>query len=387
MLVIPLKNHENELIGVLQLLNRKDETTGEVSVFSPVDEEVTRSLASQAAVTLTNVILVQDLENLLMAFIKSIASAIDKMSPYTGDHIRRVADIATLIAEKLNSTEQGRELLKKHKKTPFSKDEIEQIRIAALMHDVGKITTPVHVIDKSTKLETIYDRLHFVLAKLEILKRDKHIAYLEDRITKQQLGKFLDNIEHNVKFLRETNMGSELMSSEHVQHLDYIAKDTIMLDGKKEAILNENELVNLQIRKGTLTIAERDKINEHANLSLEMLEALPYPKKLRRVPEIGGNHHEQLNGKGYPRGLNADELSIEARLMAIADIFEALSSSDRPYKTEKTLSQCFDILEVKAKANEIDADLVKFIVEEGLHLEYAKKELMPHQIDDVTLNL
>ena len=299
-----------------------------------------------------------------MAFIESIAKAIDKKSPYTGDHVRKVAEIAVDIAQAINDENDRFPNIK------FSDNELKQIHISGLMHDIGKISTPVHIVDKSTKLETIFDRIDYVLLKCELLK------YQKPELTAQ--------IDDDIEFLKRINKGGEFMDDALIDRLNSIAGQKIVINSKEQNLLNEDEVYNLSIKKGTLTKEDRDIITGHANLSLEMLETLPFPKKLARVPEIAGNHHEQPNGKGYPRGLKEEELSLESRIMAIADIFEALSASDRPYKEGKKLSECFKILGFMAKNREIDADLLKFYYDSGLYLKYAKRNLKDYQIDEVS---
>lgn len=389
MLVIPMKNYENEVIGVCQLLNRQDPTTGEVVAFSKDDEVSTMSLASQAAVAITNAKLIHDLRNLLESFIRSIATAIDAKSPYTGGHVRKVAEITMIIVNAINEDKSG-----VFKDVTYDYDQLNELRIAALMHDVGKITTPEYVVDKSTKLETIYDRIGVVQTRFEVLKRDLKIEYMEKiyklhekkdkakvEALKEEYKTKAAELEEDLKFLETANIGGEFMADEKIERVKKIAERTWVENGEAKPLLTENEVENITIRKGTLTEAERLKINDHARMSLEMLNKLPFPKKLRRVPEIAGGHHEKLNGKGYPQGLTADELSLEARVLALADIFEALTASDRPYKDAKKLSEVVKIIGFMVKDYELDEDLVNFFYDRKLHLKYAEQELKPEQID------
>jgi len=389
MLVIPMKNYEKEIIGVCQLINKVDEKTGEVISFTEDDVELLSALASQAAVTITNAKLIRDLRLLLESFIKSIASAIDAKSLYTGGHVRKVAEITMLIAEELNKNDDG-----KYKQVNYNHDQLNELRISALMHDIGKITTPEYVVDKSTKLETIFDRIEVIKVRYEILKRDAKIKFLEKKIElyetnqtqylstiEENLEKELLNYDKEISFLEEINIGGEFMSNDKLTYLEEIAKQMIIEDGKKVQIISQNELENLSIKKGTLTEDERQIINNHATVSLDMLNKLPFPKKLRRVPEIAGAHHEKLNGKGYPKGLTAEELSLESRILALSDIFEALTASDRPYKDAKTLKEAMKIINFMVKDGELDEDLVEFFYNKKIHLKYAKQELREEQID------
>ncbi len=390
MLVIPMKNYENEVIGVCQLLNRKEPQTGETIAFSKDDEKSTTSLASQAAVAITNAKLINDLRNLLESFIKSIASAIDAKSPYTGGHVRKVAEITMLIADTLNANTNGY-----YKDVKYSYDQLNELRIAALMHDIGKITTPEYIVDKATKLETIYDRIHVIKTRFEALKRDAKIEYLEQQYAYEREGATHDwvdkledayrqklaAIEDDMRFLEAANIGGEFMADEKIARVHDIAKRVWIEDGVEKPLLTDDEVKNITIRKGTLTEEEREKINDHARMSKEMLDKLPFPKKLRRVPEIAGGHHEKLNGKGYPQGLNAEQLSLESRILALADIFEALTASDRPYKGAKKLSEVAKILSFMVKDGELDPELIKFFYESRLHIKYGEKELRDDQID------
>lgn len=379
MLVVPMKNHEGEVIGVCQLINALHPKSEKNIPFSAEFEASTLSLASQAAIALSNVQLIKDLRDLLEAFIKSIASAIDAKSPYTGGHVRKVAEIAMLIANELNEVDHG-----KYKDVSYSSDALNEIRISALMHDVGKITTPEYVMDKSTKLETIYDRIETVTTRFEVLKRDKQIAFLEGNMSEGDYGSLeevLKSIDDDIAFIKECNVGGEFMSDDKVARIETIASQTWSDNGTMRPMLSENEVYNLTIRKGTLTEEERLQINFHATMSNNMLEALPFPKKLSQVPFIAGGHHEKLNGKGYPKGLDASKLGLEARIMAIADIFEALTASDRPYKDAKKMTEVMKILNFMVKDGELDPDLIDFFYEQKLHIRYAKAELKPEQLD------
>lgn len=389
MLVIPMTNYENEIIGVCQLINKIDERTNEIIPFNHEDIETLSSLSSQAAVAITNAQLIRDLRLLLESFIHSIATAIDAKSPYTGGHVRKVAEITMIISNAINHSHDG-----KYKDIIYNQDQLNELRIAALMHDIGKITTPEYVVDKSTKLETIFDRVELIRTRYEILKRDAAIEFLEKKLEalesnninhlsdlENNYQKKLARYEDDLSFLEESNIGGEFMSDEKIERLNTIANDIYLQGNTHINILNEDELKNLAIRKGTLTDEERQIINNHAQVSLDMLNELPFPKKLCRVPEIAGGHHEKLNGTGYPLGLEASQLTLESRVLALADIFEALTASDRPYKDGKTLSEAMKIIDFMVKDEELDGDLVDFFYKKGLNLQYAKKELRKEQID------
>ena len=390
MLVVPMKNHENDVIGVLQLINKEDQS-GMVVSFTPEDEKLILSMSSQAAIIVTNAKLIYGLENLLNSFIQSIATAIGEKSKYTAGHINRVAEISTMIAEAINSDTSGR-----FKDKFFTKDQLKELDVASWMHDIGKITTPEYVVDKSKKLETIYDRINTIEAKFEILKQQRYIKLIETLATisdqnkkdelhlqyESDIAQFNDDFE----FIRTVNTGGEFLDEDSIKRIESIAKRKITINQKQTDLLTQNEVYNLSIKKGTLTDEERFIINNHAKVSYDMLNALPFPKKLRNVPSIAGGHHEKIAGGGYPFGLKGDEISFESRILAIADIFEALTAHDRPYKKPNTLNQSMRILYFMAKDGELDKDLVKFFVEKKLHLEYAKFNLMAEQMDEVTVS-
>jgi len=391
MLVIPMKNHEDELIGVLQLINKNicEETTA----FTHDDEKTTMALASQAAIAINNVILIDELQKLLEAFITSIAKAIDTKSEYTGGHIRRVAKVAVMIAHAVHESTEG-----PYKDIFYSEDEFQQMRMAAWMHDVGKIATPEYVVDKGQKLETIFDRIHIVVERFEVLKRDAQIAMMQRKIDALEAGRVFDEekennelkatlwqLEEDFAAIETMNKGGEFMADDKIENLNRIATYRYEREGEMVDLLNDEEIYNLSIRKGTLTNEERDKITDHARMSLEMLSPLPFPKKYSRIVDIACNHHEKLNGKGYPRGLTADQLGLEDRIMVLADIFEALTAADRPYKDAKPMSEVFKILSFMVKDEELDPELVRFFVDAKLHEKYAEEELQPNQLDEIKL--
>ena len=380
-LTVPMANHENEIIGVLQLINAMDPKTGEIVPFSPSDQRLAESLASQAAIALTNRMLINQLEQLFESFINLINSAIDEKSPYTGGHCQRVPALTMMLAEAVNETEQG----------PLSdfhmsdKDRYE-LKIAGLLHDCGKVTTPVHVVDKATKLEAIYDRIHLIDTRFEILKRDTEIAMLKDGSLEARTAyrERLRQIEEDRMFLRAANIGGERMHEDDIERVKRIAEYRWTdISGHEAKFLSEDELKNLTIRAGTLTAEERQIINHHIVATIKMLEALPWPRHLKNVPEYAGGHHERMDGKGYPRGLKREQMSVQARVMGIADIFEALTAKDRPYKKGKTLSESLEILGKFSLNGHIDPDLFDVFVRRKVYQRYAEMFLDREQVDEV----
>ena len=378
-LAVPMRNHDHEIIGVLQLINAIDEKTGGVEQFTKDDQQLLESLASQAAIALSNRRLIQQMEDLFESLINLINTAIDDKSPYTGGHCARVPALTMMLAEAANKRKSGD--LKDFNLT--DKDRYE-LKIAGLLHDCGKITTPVHVVDKSTKLQTISDRIHQIDTRFEVLKRDAEIAGLKGQKTAVELAALLRGLDEDREFLRHCNIGSEKMQDADIARVQQIAKYQWRNErGEQADFLTAEEIENLTIRAGTLTAEERAIINHHINVTIKMLEALPWPNHLKNVPEYAGGHHERMDGKGYPKGLTREQMSVQARMMGIADIFEALTARDRPYKHGMKLSQAMGIMGNFKKNGHIDPDLFDVFVKQGVYRRYAEQFLDPAQIDAV----
>lgn len=392
-LTVPMKNHENEIIGVLQLINAVHPASKNVVAFSDADQRLAESLASQAAIALTNRQLITQLEELFESFINLINLAIDEKSPYTGGHCQRVPALTMMLAEAVNESRTG----------PLAdfnmndKDRYE-LKIAGLLHDCGKVTTPVHVVDKATKLQTIFDRINLVDTRYEVLKRDTELAALREVLALRDVknpaseASLLENCEKELAcldsdrdFLRHCNVGGEAMKPEDQQRVRDIGtkRKWRNVGGVEADFLTADEIENLAIRAGTLTAAEREIINHHIVATIKMLEQLPWPGHLKNVPEYAGGHHERMDGKGYPKGLTREQMSVQARIMGIADIFEALTARDRPYKPGMKLSQAMGIMESFRKNGHIDPDLFDVFVKQQVYRKYAEKFLDPAQIDTV----
>jgi len=378
-LAVPMRNHDGEIIGVVQLINAIDESSGNVKHFTQGDQQLLESLSSQAAIAISNRRLIQQLEELFESFISLINTAIDDKSPYTGGHCERVPVLTMMLAEAANRTKQG--TLSDFNLT--DKDRYE-LKIAGLLHDCGKITTPVHVVDKATKLQTIFDRIHLVDTRFEVLKRDARIERLEGRLDEEQYQSRLKQLDEDRAFLRQSNIGGEKMKDADVERVRSIAAYQWQnVGGEKADFLTPEETENLSIRAGTLTAGERETINHHIVVTIKMLQSLPWPHHLSRVPEYAGGHHERMDGKGYPNGLKRDQMSVQARLMGIADIFEALTAKDRPYKEGKTLTESLEILGKFKENGHIDPDLFDVFVREKVYLDYARRFLAAEQINEV----
>lgn len=376
LLNVPLKNHVGTVIGVLQLLNAKDRS-GECIPFSPSDQELVESLASQAAVAMTNQRLIHQLNEMLEGFIKSLAHTIDQKSEHTGSHCRRVPVIARMLADAVNQTGTG-----PFGKFRFTDEELHELDIAALLHDCGKVATPAHVMDKSTRLERVVERMDWIQERAEILRRDFEIAYLKKEITSEELNANCKHLERDIDFLRVSNQPETIMTPDRIHEVIRIGQRS-WTDGSgtTRTFLTPDEIENFSITRGTLNHLERGTIEDHVVHTIELLNNLTYPDHLLNVPEIAGGHHERMDGSGYPHGLTARDLSLRARILAIADIFEALTSPDRPYKKPLRLSQAMSILEEMRDENQIDPDLYEVFVNERVFEGFAQGYLQQEQID------
>jgi response regulator RpfG family c-di-GMP phosphodiesterase len=446
MLTVPMAPRGGDVVGVLQFINKLDPETGAIIPFPPDLVPLVEALAAQAAVALDNLELIAARRAFMESLIHTIATAIDAKSPYTGRHSARVPELALMLAQAAHATTEGPLAAFGFK----TEDEWHEFRVGAWLHDCGKITTPEYVIDKATKLETIYNRIHEVRMRFEVLLRDAEIARLNAVMdaTPEGGGEALANTRFEARkqqllddfaFIAQGNIGTETMGQAQKDRIHQIGKntwqrhfddrlglaheelirrsavpplplpatETLLADrphhliergianvpdpsfGFKvevpEHLYNHGEIYNLNVTQGTLTAEERYKINEHMIHGIMMLERMPFPNELKRVPEYAGTHHETLKGTGYPRRLGAKDLSIPARIMVIADIFEALTSSDRPYKTPKKFSESLQILHSMKKKGNIDADLFDLFLTSGVHLQYAHKYLTPEQIDLVDI--
>ena len=440
-LTVPLKNRTGLVIGVLQLINAQD-GDGNVIEFSAEITPLIEALASQAAVAMDNTNLIEAQKRLFQSFIKLMAGAIDAKSPYTGGHCNRVPILTEMLTRAACEQQTG----------PFAdfsltEDEWYELQIASDLHDCGKVTTPEFVVDKATKLETIYNRIHEIRTRFEVLKRDATIQCLERIMAggdaaalTAERDELLKTLDEEFAFIAECNVGGEFMAPEKIERMKKIAQRTwvrtlddrlgisndeerfrtggepappvvenVLFDKpwhlipheksedtevlKAEGIklfpqqyrFNRGELYNLAISRGTLTAEDRYIINGHINQTILMLRSLPFPKSLSRVPEIAGGHHEKMDGTGYPKCLTRDQLSLPARVMSIADIFEALTAADRPYKKPKKLSEAIKIMSFMVKDQHIDPDLFELFLTSGVWKEYSEKYLTPEQVDDVDI--
>jgi HD-GYP domain-containing protein (c-di-GMP phosphodiesterase class II) len=440
LVALPLRNRQDAVIGVLCLLYR-DENGKNPAEPQEGHIAFVRALSGFAAVSLESRHLLMMQQALLDAFIKLIAGAIDSKSPYTGGHCQRVPVLTRLLAEAACASDAP-----PFREFRLNDEQWEALDIASWLHDCGKVTTPEYVVDKSTKLETLYDRIHEVRMRFEVLKRDAAVSYWEavadggDRETlRKALQEECDRLDDDFAFVAACNEGGESLGADKLERLREIARRTWMrtlddrigisweenlrkertppailpveeklLDDKAEHLIertqadrmpddnpwgfrldvpqykyNRGELYNLAVERGTLTPEERYQINDHIVQTIVMLEKLPYPRHLREVPLLAGCHHETMDGRGYPKRLTSSEMPLAARMMAIADIFEALTASDRPYKKAKTLSEALRIMQRMKEDRHIDPDLFELFLASGVHLEYGRRFLRPDQLDMV----
>lgn len=447
-LTVPLKPMGGEVLGCLQLINAKGPDGVTNVPFTPDMQSFVEALAASAATAIYNKNLLEDLEQLFDAIIDIINGAIGRKSPYTGGHCERVPIIATALAKATSAVTSG-------PLAGFRLDakELREFVLAAKLHDVGKVTTPEYVVDKSTKLETIYNRIHEVRTRFEVLYRDavirRHETVLADKkkakAADEELAAFKTVLDQEFEFLAKCNLGGEFLPPDKVERIRTIgarpwlryfddrlglsweeeerlrnvapvpvpAPSTLLADAPihifprhiafteayktvegapypfktpvPEVLYNQGEIYNLAIGRGTLTNEEHFKIKEHVMQSVYMLDRLPWPKGLEMVPVIAGEHHETLIGTGYPYQRQAAELSMQSRILTVADIFEALTASDRPYKKPKSLSEAVKVLYFFKKDRHIDADLFDLFLTSGVYLEYARKYLRPDQLDEVDI--
>jgi len=441
-LTVPLRPRGGDIIGAVQLINARESGLDSPVPFPSEVQKFVEALSAQAATALYNRDLLDAQEQLMDSMIQLIASAIDTKSPYTGGHCARVPELAIMLAKEACESKEGALADFSFK----SDEEWREFRIGAWLHDCGKVVTPEYVIDKATKLETIYNRIHEVRMRFEVLLRDANIERLEavavgadSQETQRQFEQQRSDLVDEFAFIAHSNIGGEFIDAETTERLKEIGNKTWqrhfddrlglshfelirysdapselpvtekVLDDKPhhifkrsreahkmydalgfkmkvpEHLYNLGELSNLSISRGTLSEEERFKINEHIVQTISMLEHLPFPKHLRRVPEYAGTHHETLNGEGYPRKLTKNELSVPSRIMAIADIFEALTSSDRPYKKAKSLSESVKILGNFKSDGHIDPELFDLFLTSGVYQQYADRFLDPEQIDNVDI--
>lgn len=441
LLCVGLHNRQGDTLGVLILLNRITGGESDPSLLQPARIAFVEAVSGAAALSIESQRLLNHQKRLLNSFIQVIAGAIDAKSPYTGGHCQRVPELTMMLARTAAASHEP----------PFahyrpSEEDWEALHIAAWLHDCGKVTTPEYVVDKSSKLETLYNRIHEIRTRFEVLKRDAWIDYWRGLAEGGQPGelaatrdRLLAELDADFAFVAQCNLGSENMAESDLLRLRRIADrrwlrtlddrlglsweeaqrrarrpspplpveeplladrpDHLIERPDAERIAPDNpwgfqmdvpeykfdlgELHCLSVRRGTLTDEERYLIKHHIVQTLIMLSHLPFPPHLREVPDMAASHHERMDGNGYPRRLRAEQLSLPARMMAIADIFEALTAVDRPYKRGKTLNESLLLMAGMCRNGHIDPDLFRLFVQSDLPRRYGERFLQPEQIDEV----
>ncbi len=382
-LSVPLINHANDVIGVLQLVNAIDPISHEPCVFDVHLEPIIKALSTYAAIALENQILLQDHKNLLDAFVQCIAKAIDAKSPHTSAHCQRVPVITELLAQATCHD------TKYFPSFSLDADGWYELRVASWLHDCGKLSTPDSILDKSTKLHSLRDGIESINAHFELIKQQEYCTYLEhclaygkDTNTEQIYQNKITQLNDDQTFINRANKGTELFSDQdklRVQRISTLTwKDS---SGNQHPLLSPADVSNLCISRGTLNDTERNKINDHMRVTIEMLNSLPFPKHLKKVPEYAGGHHEKMDGTGFPKQLTREQMSVPARIMAIADIFEALTSQDRPYKKPMQISQALSILQSMRDKQHIDHELYQVFLKERVWEQYAQQHLHKDQLD------
>jgi HD-GYP domain-containing protein (c-di-GMP phosphodiesterase class II) len=413
MLVIPLEDHENRIIGVLQLINRRvDDKT--ITAFNREDIELVQSVSFPAASAITTQRLIREQVTLFDAFVTVLAEGLGEKSPHTYNHIRRVAALGEALSASMNNWNEGI-----YADVSFNEDEMAEMHLAGWLHDIGKITTPEHIVGKQVKLQFVMDRFEMIVERFNSKMKDYRIAMLEQKVAALQAGADSETLSRfetechqrtealaaRLEQLFGYNRGSEGISAQQVNAIEELSalevtreyhSEVIMEHGQplvkrivrsadKGALIDGWEKSNLLVQRGTLNSAERDSINNHAERSWRWLMALPFPRKQKRLALYAGAHHEHLNGSGYPNGIDAKQMPMQSRILAIADIYEALVANDRPYKEPMQLSLAMSILGDMVKRGKLDGELMKIFLLSGDYLKYAEEYLDPSQIDEVDI--
>lgn len=413
MLVIPLRDHENQINGVLQLINRQT-ANGRVIAFTKNDQTIVQAMSYQAAISLTTQKLLQEHIKLFDAFVRVLAEGLGEKSSYTYGHINRVAELTLLLAEEVSNWNEGL-----YQQIQFDKNQMEELRLAGWMHDIGKLTTPEHVVSKPIKLQLLLDRFEIIIQRFNSKIKDVEIEALKKKVKGLEKGEpaaYFKKIETEkkkqvrvlIKDLKQINQGnvggefledkdrniinkySKIKTRTHLRVKTSIIMGEQRINGiekasgeKTEPLINEEEKGYLLISKGTLSNAERKIINDHAERSWRWLMSLPFPKKKMKLPLYAGAHHETLTGTGYPNQLKAEQLPIQSRIIAVADIFEALTANDRPYKSPMHLKKALDILGDMVKKGDLDAEIVRIFLKSELYKKYALRFLDKDQISNI----
>lgn len=381
MLVVPMRDHEDEIIGVLQLINSLD-GQNEIVPFKQEYETLIASLASQAAVAIQNARLIEEIRKLFRSLVRYSAKAIDARSPHTAGHSGRVAKYSVRLMEAINEEKEGR-----FADIYFTPQEIEEMLMAGWLHDIGKIGVREAVLDKQNKLnkdhfEAIVNRFEAIRAyevieaerkKVELAKAGKLDEATEHELEKE-LEKTLAELKSALEFLARINVPGRFTDEDRVRLKAIAERRYCDLDGEPHYYLTAFEYENLSVPRGNLTLAEYREIQSHVEKTLDILQNIPFTRDLQNIPRYAAAHHEMLDGSGYPRGLKGDEIPLCGRIMAVCDIFDALTASDRPYKKAMSIEKSLAILQEEADRGRLDKDLVELFIRKKLYEKKSSKE-------------
>ena len=390
-LAMPIIDYQGNCQGAIQMINAQDFETGKIIEFNKQIVKDLENFTTQVGSYINQRKLLKDMEDLFEALIKLIAKAIDKKSYYTGKHCERVPVLTAMISSELCKQKEGN-----FKNFTLNKDEKNELRIAAWLHDTGKIATPPHINDKATKLERIIDGIELIEHRIEILKKNAEVDFLKQKLIfvktgyNKEIGKAellmdkkIELYDEYMKLLHEVNIGGENLEEEKINQINKVHKEELLVNGRLLNLLDEYEKNALSIKRGTLDDNERNTINEHVSITYELLNEIPFPEKLSNVAVIASNHHEKLDGSGYPFRKKAKDLSVQSRILGFADIFEALTASDRPYKKANTLRESLDIMYEMCNRGKIDKEIFKVFLNKKIYMKYAKKHIDKNQIDEI----
>lgn len=378
MLVVPMRDTGNQIIGVLQLINSLNEK-GEVVPFDPEFESLILSLASQAAVAIRNVKLISEIRNLFRSLVRYSARAIDARSPHTAGHSGRVARYSVLLAQAINEQKRG-----PLRKVEFTPQEIEELRMAAWLHDIGKIGVRESVLEKMHKLNR--DQLLAVKERFEFIKSAVKNRYLQEQLSgkqngtddeaalEQEMRAELDAIASDWQFIERINVPGVLTREDQLRLKQLAQKTYLDNEGNPRPYLTAFEYEHLSVVKGNLTAMEYKEMQSHVEQTISILNKIPFTKDLANVPKYAAAHHEYLDGSGYPRGLKGGEIPLQSRIICVADIFDAISSPDRPYKQATSVEKTLRILRAEADAGKLDPSLVDLFIDKKIYLRSAADE-------------
>lgn len=365
MLCVPMKNNKGKIIGVLQLLNNFDKNKNIVP-FPSEFETMFESLASQAGVAIENASLLEANKNLYRALVRAFSEAIEERSPHTAGHSKRVAYISMLLVNAINEDSEY------FPEASFSNIEIEELRYAALLHDVGKVAVPERILEKNSKLDK--ERLDLIRQRYDSVAF--YLSSIEQDLEKRE--KLLKELASDLHFVLDKSLpGRPLMGEDKERMISLTQKSYKNFKGEEIPYITEEEAQVLITARGTFTPAEYEKMKMHVVYTNDILKQIPFTEELKNLPLYAASHHEMLDGSGYPKGLESTELPLQSRILAVADIFEALTASDRPYKKAMSIDLTLKIMGEEVERGRLDKNLVDLFIEKGIYKIYLEKRDNP----------